>query len=953
MTILHSLRCEELPRTEFGSSFPIKLLLFGFWGFASFAQANGFTVSNTNDAGAGSLRQAIIDANAAPDAGTINFNIAGAGVHTISPATPLPVITSPVTIDGYTQPGAAENTDASGFNGALVVELDGTNAGVGSVGLNISGGNSTVRGLVINRFNVNGIAVHSDDNVIEGNFLGTDAAGTGALGNLSQAIHVDTADGNLIGGTTPAARNVISGNGEGLEIRGVCDATVVQGNFIGTNAAGTGSLGNSSNGIRIVNGPTNTLVGGTETGARNVISGNAEAGVILTSPTAMSSIVQGNYIGTDVSGTVALGNTGNGVSIVDSSANTIGGPAAGAGNLISGNGIDGLQVFGGSANLVQGNLIGVNATGTAILPNGQNGVRLDQANGNLIGGGMAAARNLISGNTGDGILFEVDSDGSSASNNVVQGNYIGSDVTGMNALGNVGGGIRFLNVSGPTAEISGNTFGGPNAGEGNLISGNGQHGISLDGGNANNNVIQGNLIGTAANGIDFLGNSNNGIDFSSSSPVSNNTVGGTVSGAANVIAFNGDRGVLVGEGTGNAILTNSIFSNSNLGIDLGDFGLAGVTPNDDGDADTGPNNLQNFPLLTSATLGGGQTTIAGSLNSAPDTTFRLEFFASAAADPSGHGEGQTFLGTQDVMTDGSGNVAFNVVLPLLPPAGQTVLSATATDPGNNTSEFSETTVALVTPGQLLNISTRLRVLTDDNVLIGGFIILGSAPKQVIVRGIGPSLSLAGVSGVLADPVLELHEPGGAVVTNDNWKDTQQAEIEATGIPPSDDLESAIVATLDPGAYTAIVRGVGGTTGVGLVEAYDLDPAAGRAANISTRGFVDVGDNVIIGGFIIGSGGGGGATVVVRGIGPSLTAQGVPGALQDPTLELHDSSGALLMSDDDWKDSQQSEIEATGLAPTDDRESAILSSLPPGAYTAIVRGTLDTTGVGLVEVYHLP
>jgi predicted methyltransferase MtxX (methanogen marker protein 4) len=247
----------------------------------------------------------------------------------------------------------------------------------------------------------------------------------------------------------------------------------------------------------------------------------------------------------------------------------------------------------------------------------------------------------------------------------------------------------------------------------------------------------------------------------------------------------------------------------------------------------------------------------------------------------------------------------------------------------------------------------MRVLTDDNVLIGGFIITGTAPKKVIVRAIGPSLTGLGVAGALADTTLELHEPDGTVVANDDWKETQQAEIEATTIPPSDDRESAIVQTLLPGAYTAIVRGKNTTTGVGLVEAYDLDqPADSRLANISTRGFVDTADNVMIGGFIIGPADLGAATVLIRGIGPSLANAGVADPLQDPTLELHDGNGALLTSNDDWKDSQQSEIEATTIPPTDDRESAILQTLAPGNYTAIVRGKAETTGVGLVEIYHL-
>ena len=259
-----------------------------------------------------------------------------------------------------------------------------------------------------------------------------------------------------------------------------------------------------------------------------------------------------------------------------------------------------------------------------------------------------------------------------------------------------------------------------------------------------------------------------------------------------------------------------------------------------------------------------------------------------------------------------------------------------------------------TPSQPLNISTRLEVRTGDQVLIGGFIITGNDPKQVVLRAIGPSLAPFGISDPLANPVLELHGSDGSLITtNDNWKDTQQREIEASGFQPQNDLESAIIATLDPGSYTAIVSGKDDGTGVGLVEGYDLNQAAdSQLGNISTRGFVETGANVMIGGFILG-GGGGNANVLIRALGPSLTPLGVTGALADPTLELHDGNGAIIRSDDNWKDSQQSEIEATGLQPQNDLESAIFETLAPGAYTAIVAGKDGLTGVALVEVYRLP
>ena len=262
------------------------------------------------------------------------------------------------------------------------------------------------------------------------------------------------------------------------------------------------------------------------------------------------------------------------------------------------------------------------------------------------------------------------------------------------------------------------------------------------------------------------------------------------------------------------------------------------------------------------------------------------------------------------------------------------------------------TVASV-PDIPLNISTRLKVQTGENVLIGGFIITGTAPKKVIIRGIGPSLGGAGVPDALADPTLELHQGSTTLMVNDNWRSDQEAEIVATGIPPTNDLESAIVTTLDPGPYTAILVGKNNGTGIGLIEAYDLNQAASsKLANISTRGFVNTGDNAMIGGFIIGGNGGAGGRVVVRAIGPSLGAVGIGNALQDPFLELHDANGSTLLTNDNWRSTQQAEIEATGLAPTNDLESALVTTLQDGNYTAVVRGNGDTTGVAVVEVYNI-
>ena len=250
----------------------------------------------------------------------------------------------------------------------------------------------------------------------------------------------------------------------------------------------------------------------------------------------------------------------------------------------------------------------------------------------------------------------------------------------------------------------------------------------------------------------------------------------------------------------------------------------------------------------------------------------------------------------------------------------------------------------------LNISTRMQVGTGDNALIGGFIVTGTVPKKVIIRAIGPSL--ASLPGRLADPTLELRDGAGALIlANDNWRDSQAQEIIDTGIPPSDDHEAAIVATLAPGSYTAIMRGAGNTTGIGVVEVYDLAlEVPARLANISSRGFVETGDNVMIGGFIAGNQA---MHLIVRAIGPSLTPLGIANALADPTLTLHDAQGAILAFNNDWRDNAEAVIQGTGIPPTNDKESAVVATLAPGNYTAIVRGRNDTTGIGLVEVYHLP
>ena len=281
-------------------------------------------------------------------------------------------------------------------------------------------------------------------------------------------------------------------------------------------------------------------------------------------------------------------------------------------------------------------------------------------------------------------------------------------------------------------------------------------------------------------------------------------------------------------------------------------------------------------------------------------------------------------------------------------------TATATPTPTSTPTATPTSTPTSTPAQPVNLSTRMRVENGDSVGIGGFIISGVTPKHVLIRAIGPSLTQSGVPHALADPVLELYHSGPSpFASNNNWRDTQEKSIEATGLPPLNDFESAIDTTLTPGNYTAIVRGNNGGTGIALVEVYDLNQPAGKLANISTRAFVQTGDDITIAGFILGNQNGA-DRVVIRGIGPSLASFGVSNPLPNPTLELRDGDGALLAANNDWQDDpvQAAKLVAAGLAPSHKLESGMAVTLPPGRYTALLAGENNTVGIGLVEVYDL-
>jgi hypothetical protein len=800
-----------------------------------------FTVTNAADSGAGSLRQAIIDANAnAPAVDIIEFDIPG-GPPTILLSSVLPAITDPVHIHGETQPLFGEGNvvqvspvaaigGSAGFHvapGGATSSIRGLSiGGWASAGIRLTGGSNVVAGNLIgltrsgaalpngtgvwvdgssnneiggnesedrnvishnaghgvtiaggsdvtgnrvignyigtDRFanaaaanggsgvflsapsavgsaapgegnvisgnNQNGIALGSDDNQssIKGNRIGTNAAGTAAIPNALNGIVITDTEFSQIGGTAAGEGNLISGNG-GAGIRLAADASVttVQGNIIGLNGAGDAVLGNGGGGV-IIQGTASTMLGGTAAGARNVISGNTGNGVTLDD--AQNNDIVGNFIGTDATGTLDRGNTVSGVFVsLDSENNRIGGTAAGSKNLISGNQDAGVWIDTTSTNnYVEGNLIGTNQSGTAAIPNGQNagppsfdlvgsGVRVDGPS-NRIGSAVANGGNLISGN-GTGISV-----GGAASGTTIHGNRIGLNAAGTGALGN-----RFGISAGGTSTLIG---GGGAAGR-NVVSGNTVTGIYLIGGSA---TIDTNYIGTNVAGTGAVSNSliavrvesgavttiqNNVISGNSGTAVSLQTSGNTVtgnrigvaaddsplgngtglsiSGSNNLVSLNtianstfGGTGVTV-SGIRNHLLQNLIYNNGGLGIDLG---TGGVTANDAGDADSGENELQNYPDLAIATPAG---MVVGSLDSTPGTTFQLQFFNSPAGtcDGSGFGEGRTFVGTTSVTT-GAGPTAFTVNVGPLP--NGSVVTALATDPLGNTSEFSACrTVSITAP----------------------------------------------------------------------------------------------------------------------------------------------------------------------------------------------------------------------------------------------------------------
>ncbi|HXJ62448.1 MAG TPA: CSLREA domain-containing protein, partial [Actinomycetota bacterium] len=575
-------------------------------GLPARASNPAIVVNSTVDPGNGTcdvtqctLREAIAKANADAGADEIDFAIPGAGVHAITPVVPLPTISEQLTIDGFTQ-GGPENT-------SHLVELLGSSAGDNADGLDVEAADSIVKGFSIGEFHGYGIVALADGIEVAGNQIGIAPDGS-ATGNLGSGVLVQNAADVVVGGTSAADRNVISNNGgHGVWVTSpLSHDNTVEGNFIGTDLAGTGAAGNVQNGV-FVDDAAGTTIGGTAAGAGNVISANGTGdvfddgihGVALTGQDVSGSVVQGNFIGTDVTGTLALGNHGNGVFTTGGAHDTtIGGAAAGAGNLLSGND-EGIVLFSPAGTVIQGNRIGTTADGKHALPN-RVGIGVEGSDV-TIGGTADGAGNVISGNTARGIDLQ-------SNRAVIQGNLIGTTADGLHALGN---GTTGVYVGGAESVV----IGGSVPGAGNVIAASGDDGINLTGDRAR---ILGNSIGTDRSGARSLGNGANGIELAGTLA----KVGGTSAASGNLIKHNGGTGVVVVSGDLNLVRHDLITANGGLAIDLGGDG---VTPNDAGDGDTGANDLVNFPVVRSAVHRSATKTDLGlSLRAAPNQRFALD-----------------------------------------------------------------------------------------------------------------------------------------------------------------------------------------------------------------------------------------------------------------------------------------------------------------------------------------
>lgn len=668
-------------------------------------KAATITVTNTNDSGGGSFRDAINQANTNADTDTITFDIPTNCPQIIPTSALSPInstVASPVIIDATAQACTLGASDAPN------VEISGNGAGAGSRGLHITGNGagSVVRGLIINRFSGQGIWIDTSNVTIVGNYIGTTADGTSDAGNGGDGIAIfsgtsaASANGNVIGGTTSTDRNVISGNtGNGIGITaqdgGNASNNTIKGNYIGTNSAGTTVIPNTGDGLlinhssvfaasatgNVIGGSAGTTPDGACTGACNLISGNGANGIGLWHSGVNGTSVLGNYVGTNVSGSSALPNGDIGIEVNEAPNNTVGGTTPSSRNIFSGNGGAGVFLTGAATtgNVIQGNYIGTNSSGTAGVGNAKMGIGVGASPGavgahsNNIGGSIGTTPggactgscNLISGNGQNGIFIS----GTESYGHVIKGNYIGLTAAGSNSIGNALDGIGLLNT--PNTQIGGST-----AGERNLISGNGSNGVIVVGNASTGNRIEVNFIGMTMAGTP-LGNSGSGVAVSSA--------------------------------TDTAILGNGIAFNGRLGIDLDNNGTANL--NDDRDGDAGANRLQNFPSVYAVHTAGSTTKIGGQFNGTPSTGFLLEFFSSDGCNagvPNNYGEGQTFIGSTTISTDVFGNTAFGFV-PSSSVSGGKYITATATRKigtiPDETSEFSQCILVNVSKPALSNGAT--------------------------------------------------------------------------------------------------------------------------------------------------------------------------------------------------------------------------------------------------------
>jgi hypothetical protein len=651
-------------------------------------------VTTTRDFGPGSLRAALYYAMDHPGT-TIRFNLPPSdagysnGVWNIQLTGHLPPLVADGTvIDGGTQPG---------FAGRPLVFVDGSAmlppSVVGYVsGLLVYAANCSVKQLAFTGLNWNALTLlyaDATNNTIAGCWCGLDATGTNRAPNAAQGILIaGGASRNVIGGTTAAARNVLSGNAQyGFFLTDAnTTGNTILGNYIGTDFSGSLAVSNATGGAFLGNGARSNLVGGATAAARNVFSGNHGFGLWLGGAGPRHNTVRGNFFGLNAAGSAAVPNTFAGMHLIDGAVENLV-----AANVFSGNANEGLRVSGAdtTGNVVQGNFCGTSPDGTAAIPNGFGGlIVMSGAWGNLIGGLTPAARNVCSGNGTVGLAV-----GDGAHGNVVQGNFCGTDASGNGALGNGFAGAYLTGAHD-------NFFGGTVPGAGNLLSGNGTYGLFVAGPDTLGNLIQGNFIGTRADGSNALANGWIGVVFYSAA--SDNVLGLAPdgSGAGNIIAHHYADAVRVADAdtAGNRIRGNTCFDNGGLSINLlgGTEDWYGVTANDAGDSDEGPNQFQNFPELTEATAYPASATVAGTLRSKAARFFVVDVHRDPAEHSSEYGVGRFHAGSTTVTTDGSGYASFSVSVPGSF-AGQ-YFSATATDyVSGDTSEFGPALLAETAP----------------------------------------------------------------------------------------------------------------------------------------------------------------------------------------------------------------------------------------------------------------